>query len=366
MREFKEEKKEPRQASDLHIIHICDPSAYIHNNNRSDDQISSKQSEATKQVFAEELGSLISMSVHSTEERVSEILAEHFGFAPISLVDEVINAVNDIMYKCTAAVETYLVERQQQRPFPKTHGLNEIKMGIAKMETLMENQVDRNFDKFELYTLRNILMIPPELVKSGNLLLEHQEDIDFNLPLTQDEVIKQCLQLIEDISAQLCARKILRSTLRKSQKLVESLRLVKSTIESIANGDHAHSINQDNHTDALLAIAPIEETLHYVLSQTYELITETQIIREKVRHVGDGSEVSPDEEYLRQRTKEIIERIKIIPRKNSEAGIAPSKAVASDKNEDGLADEFTAKIIASDTANNIEALHVIGQEAMTL
>lgn len=294
------------------------------------------------------------MTIHSTEERVSEILAEHFGFAPISLVDEVINAVNDIMYKCTTAVETYLIERQQQRPFPKTHGLNEIKMGIAKMETLMESQVDRNFDKFELYTLRNILMIPPDLVKSGHILLEHQENIDFNLSLTHVDVTQQYKQLIEDISKELGVRKMLRSLLRRTQRLMESLRLLKSTIDLI--------IRDGTQQDALLAIAPIEETMHYVLSQTFELITETQLVREKVKHIGDGTKVSPDEEYLRKRTREIIERIKIHHHRDIETKQA---LVVPDDNESEFMDDFTRNTITSHTSN-VEALHIIGQEAMTL
>ena len=37
------------------------------------------------------------------------------GSHPLALIDDVINAVNDIMYKCTQAMETYLNERQQKR-----------------------------------------------------------------------------------------------------------------------------------------------------------------------------------------------------------------------------------------------------------
>ena len=37
---------------------------------------------------------------------------------------------------------------------------DEIKIGTAKLESLLENSVDKNFDKLELYVLRNILSIP--------------------------------------------------------------------------------------------------------------------------------------------------------------------------------------------------------------
>jgi hypothetical protein len=40
----------------------------------------------------------------------------------------------------------------------------EIDEGLHKLETLLNSTVDKNFDKFEIYVLRNILSVPPELV----------------------------------------------------------------------------------------------------------------------------------------------------------------------------------------------------------
>lgn len=42
--------------------------------------------------------------------------------------------------------------------------VEEITKGIHALETLLENGVDKYFDSFELYVLRNILVIKPELV----------------------------------------------------------------------------------------------------------------------------------------------------------------------------------------------------------
>lgn len=36
----------------------------------------------------------------------------------------------------------------------------EIEEGVLKLETLMENAVDKNFDKLEIWTLRNVLCLP--------------------------------------------------------------------------------------------------------------------------------------------------------------------------------------------------------------
>lgn len=40
----------------------------------------------------------------------------------------------------------------------------EIEEGLHKLETLLNSTVDKNFDKFEIYVLRNILSVPADLV----------------------------------------------------------------------------------------------------------------------------------------------------------------------------------------------------------
>lgn len=40
---------------------------------------------------------------------------------------------------------------------------DEIENGVHQLETLLEATVDKAFDKFEIYTLRNILTVPDEL-----------------------------------------------------------------------------------------------------------------------------------------------------------------------------------------------------------
>ena len=40
----------------------------------------------------------------------------------------------------------------------------EIENGLHQLETLLEASVDKSFDKFEIYVLRNILTVPEDLV----------------------------------------------------------------------------------------------------------------------------------------------------------------------------------------------------------
>ena len=40
----------------------------------------------------------------------------------------------------------------------------EIENGVHQLETLLQATVDRNFDKLEIYVLRNVLSVPSDLV----------------------------------------------------------------------------------------------------------------------------------------------------------------------------------------------------------
>lgn len=40
----------------------------------------------------------------------------------------------------------------------------EIENGLHQLETLLESTVDKAFDKFEIYVLRNILTVPEDLI----------------------------------------------------------------------------------------------------------------------------------------------------------------------------------------------------------
>jgi len=51
----------------------------------------------------------------------------------------------------------------------------EIEEGLHKLETLLNSTIDKNFDKFEIYVLRNILSVPSDL--ANWIRLSHYEGI---------------------------------------------------------------------------------------------------------------------------------------------------------------------------------------------
>ncbi|KAK2605059.1 hypothetical protein N8I77_007935 [Diaporthe amygdali] len=147
----------------------------------------------------------------------TELLTEHFGYPPVSLLDEIINSINVIAERALASVEQGLLNappqyigfgkppnpaanskskrKGKQQPPPEDAQLDlspeaieqrahdEISSGTHQLETLLCASIDRNFDKFELYVMRNILCVKPD--DRDWLRLGHYEGLNFeNLPTT--------------------------------------------------------------------------------------------------------------------------------------------------------------------------------------
>ncbi|KAL1880658.1 hypothetical protein Daus18300_001270 [Diaporthe australafricana] len=147
----------------------------------------------------------------------TELLTEHFGYPPVSLLDEIINSINVIAERALASVEQGLLNappqyigfgkspnpaanskskrKGKQQPPPEDAQLDlspeaieqrahdEISSGTHQLETLLCASIDRSFDKFELYVMRNILCVKPD--DRDWLRLGHYEGLNFeNLPTT--------------------------------------------------------------------------------------------------------------------------------------------------------------------------------------
>ncbi|KAK7733897.1 hypothetical protein SLS53_008047 [Cytospora paraplurivora] len=153
----------------------------------------------------------------------TELLTEHFGYPPVvtrkSLLDEIINSINFIAERALASVEQGLLNapppqigfgkpaasranskskrkgkhqpqpaQPEDAPDPSPEEMerrahDEISSGTHQLETLLCASIDRNFDKFELYVMRNILCVRPE--DRDWMRLGHYEGLNFDsLPVT--------------------------------------------------------------------------------------------------------------------------------------------------------------------------------------
>lgn len=272
----------------------------------------------------------------NTEYRTTALLTEHFGFPPLALVDDVINLVNQIMYKCTQAMETYLNERRQkehpshmerdtvERQLAdrkenngKDEGITEeeIQVGTAKLETLLENQVDKNFDKFELYALRNIFTIPAELVEGGWVRLMHHEAIDFNR-FQQEELSRldqEIEKLVKYIGFELQLRKIIKLQLAKGHKILLILNRYKQSLAFLGSNTPQDKLSPDA-LASLKALSPLDESLYFLVTQMDDLISLVNKIHHKLHSSVDEGGVkdvsfgpSLRDRYIQNKTCKLLE-----------------------------------------------------------
>ncbi|KAK0709075.1 Mis12 protein-domain-containing protein, partial [Lasiosphaeria miniovina] len=127
-----------------------------------------------------------------------ELLTEHFGYPPVSLLDDIINSINILAERALNSVEQGLLNAPPASLGfrPPTHSLanssnkengglpnaeeahrHEIEAGTHQLETLLCASIDKNFDKFELYVMRYILTVRPE--DRDWIRLSHYEGLDF-------------------------------------------------------------------------------------------------------------------------------------------------------------------------------------------
>lgn len=77
---------------------------------------------------------------------------------------------------------------------------------MHSLETLLENSMDRNFDRFELYVLRNLLNIEPAL--AGHVRLRHQTGVEFERPVERMDVAKEKFEKLRVERAKVSAQNL--------------------------------------------------------------------------------------------------------------------------------------------------------------
>ncbi|KAK4668718.1 uncharacterized protein QC764_709890 [Podospora pseudoanserina] len=115
----------------------------------------------------------------------TELLTEHFGYPPVSLLDLIINTTNTLADRALTSIESGLLNAPPSalgfRPpafsSPADSHRNEVEEGVHKLETLLFAALDKNFDKFEIYTMRFLLTVNPE--DEPYTTLSHYRGLDF-------------------------------------------------------------------------------------------------------------------------------------------------------------------------------------------
>jgi kinetochore protein Mis12/MTW1 len=112
--------------------------------------------------------------------------------SPQSLIDDIINSINILAERALNSVEQGLLNAPpatlgfknpknapQTLPDPAERAKNEIESGTHQLETLLCASIDRNFDVFEIYVLRNIFCVKPVELRNY-IRLGHYEGLEFS------------------------------------------------------------------------------------------------------------------------------------------------------------------------------------------
>ncbi|KAJ1897889.1 hypothetical protein LPJ66_003095 [Kickxella alabastrina] len=207
-------------------------------------------------------------------DKTQSLIVEHFGFLPISFIDEIINAANDTVYRATDGLSKF-VEKEQGTSEATSQAVN-------KAETLLEHAVDKNFDKFELYTLRNLFNIPSGLEDYVEMPHRRVELLGEEAVGAGAEGEAELDARLERVRRQLETQNLLKTRLRhdlvKAERSVRRLRAVNERLRIVDISKSA--VEKD---EALFVTAA------EVRGNEAEMVRMTEQVRE-LNFIVDGSE----------------------------------------------------------------------------
>jgi kinetochore protein Mis12/MTW1 len=247
------------------------------------------------------------------------------------LIDDIINSVNILSFKCVEAVEKGLLsanptdlgfkippqttpEAQETARAISETAKHEIENGVHQLETLLEAKIDKNFDRMELWAFRNILSVPPEI--RDWVRLSHYEGLNF----TQDNDAPNT----ESVTMQ-------RKKLRETQKLHLLLLAEKARNEATITSLKALLLNQVpkkelDEEEIYPAFAflenkgeltgdgthPVTTTTSFALSQLPALKSILENLRPRLKELtnGNGKEglVGEEDKTWRRERLEFVEK----------------------------------------------------------
>ncbi|OIW33349.1 hypothetical protein CONLIGDRAFT_172893 [Coniochaeta ligniaria NRRL 30616] len=311
------------------------------------------------------------------------LLTEHFGYPPVSLIDDIINSINILADRALKNIEQKLLElpphtigfkpapQPPSKPSrssrnnandndapetalsPEAAARHEIENGTHQLETLLCSSIDRNFDKFELYVMQNILCIRPAEPREW-IRLGHYEGLDLDAAVSSpspgegDENdgrpslegvrrLRRRLQASQQLNAMLHAERA------RNEALLEALRGVvgKSGMEkpeegSKATAEHKTEVDSDNvdlsaatkppfgflHDAGGLAAGasdkPLETTTAFTLSQLQALRALSTSLRNIMPDLEGGGDEDEDDGGRKSWRRERLEYVETATRKHLE------------------------------------------------
>lgn len=255
-----------------------------------------------------------------------------------TLLDDIINTVNELVFRAVNAVEEGLnnappeslgfkpkdanASPEAQRDAIQEAKQMEVDSGIVQLESLLNATVDKDFDKFEIYTLRNILAVGHEEEQlAGWVQLDHYKNLDLsrtqNTP-TPEEVQLQRRKLHETTKL----KAMLKAEETQNAAVLEQLR---SLMGSDSKPDLSDSPFAFLHPSQQAVKAspgqPINQDVQYALSQLPVLRQYIAQLKESLQTLPSARQREEDEDsseakrrrYLHSQSRRAVERRGIEP-----------------------------------------------------
>ncbi|RKP27856.1 Mis12 protein-domain-containing protein [Syncephalis pseudoplumigaleata] len=273
----------------------------------------------------------------------NELLAEHLGFMPLTLVDDVINAINELLYQATTIFQDFVEEHQGAGDHTET--------GMSQLETILEHNIDYYFDIFELYTLNHILSLPDNLP----IILPHYKDIVWEEtpedPKELDATLNRARKTLQNT---MMVNRVAKEQIPRLDQLLRRIELMDEKVQQIvtitAESD-ARVLGEEEVAFIAEQAAQLEHSMAALQSMAEPATWQAQPVPPSTRDV-----------YLDVATRTAIRQRKAMDRKRSHrstraSAIPPADgAAADDGDDDGTLEEAEASQCLGQTQDQLQQI----------
>lgn len=241
------------------------------------------------------------------------------------MIDDIINSVNNFIYQGVGSLETGLLSTPPERlgfegqkspdggdvEYPESK--QEIEEGLQKLETLLNSTVDKNFDKFEIYLLRNILSVPSDL--TNWVQLQHYQGITHAAPENAPTADAIQMQRRKLAASRLLSRQLMQEQAR-NDAILQQLRALGNpeadgSLAFLTQSAGARTLNVSTNDQPLTTNATFTSSQIPALKALLaELRPKLATLKDLSTGVGTAKAELQQErrDYIEQRTRAHVER----------------------------------------------------------
>jgi len=272
-----------------------------------------------------------------------------------TLLDDIINTVNELVFRAINAIEeglsqappeqlgfklspaqiSALTSEESRKDALFELKQNEVDNGIVQLESLLNATVDKDFDKFEIYTLRNILAVGHEEEArdlASWVQLEHYKNLDLagseNAP-SPEKVQLQRRKLHETmkLNAMLKAEEARNAAVL--QQLHALIRVPNDSNE--ASSSPFAFLASSPHTSKSASTQPLTQNVQYALTQLPALRDLLAQLKDSLRTLPNARNHRQDDESREAKRRKYLDTQsqRALQRKGIEADTAAKTAASA-------------------------------------